>query len=99
MMTDNNNYNYKNDTNEEKEEDGEEKEEEEGQEEEEDWKKFIWGYKGETEKYLGAAVVQWNHARFGVRGISKRTGSNPVHGPSVGWASSLGGNGFLASGL
>ncbi|MPC88102.1 hypothetical protein E2C01_082994 [Portunus trituberculatus] len=30
-----------------------------------------------------AAVVQWNHACFGVRGISKRTGSNPVHGPSV----------------
>ncbi|MPC40970.1 hypothetical protein E2C01_034549 [Portunus trituberculatus] len=38
----------------------------------------------------GAAVVQWNHACFGVRGVSKRTGSNPVHGPSVGWASSLG---------
>ncbi|MPC92926.1 hypothetical protein E2C01_088039 [Portunus trituberculatus] len=36
-----------------------------------------------------AAVVQWNHARFGVQGVSKRTGSNPVHGPSVGWASSL----------
>ncbi|MPC15818.1 Microtubule-associated protein tau [Portunus trituberculatus] len=36
------------------------------------------------------AVVQWNHACFGVRGISRRTGSNPVHGPSVGWASSLG---------
>ncbi|MPC89459.1 hypothetical protein E2C01_084409 [Portunus trituberculatus] len=28
-------------------------------------------------------VVQWNHACFGVRGVSKRTGSNPVHGPSV----------------
>ncbi|MPC92039.1 putative peptidase C1-like protein F26E4.3 [Portunus trituberculatus] len=27
-----------------------------------------------------AAVVQWNHACFGV---SKRTGSNPVHGPSA----------------
>ncbi|MPD02919.1 hypothetical protein E2C01_098528 [Portunus trituberculatus] len=39
---------------------------------------------------LWAAVVQWNHACFGVREISKRTGSNPVHGPSVGWASSLG---------
>ncbi|MPD04942.1 hypothetical protein E2C01_100656 [Portunus trituberculatus] len=26
-------------------------------------------------------VVQWNHARFGVRGVSKRTGSNPVHVP------------------
>ncbi|MPC53613.1 hypothetical protein E2C01_047514 [Portunus trituberculatus] len=35
------------------------------------------------------AVVQWNHACFGVRGVSKDTGSNPVHGPSVGWASSL----------
>ncbi|MPC37629.1 hypothetical protein E2C01_031118 [Portunus trituberculatus] len=32
----------------------------------------------------GAAVVQWNHARFGVRGVSKRTGSNPVHDLSVG---------------
>ncbi|MPC07788.1 hypothetical protein E2C01_000355 [Portunus trituberculatus] len=31
----------------------------------------------------GAAVVQWNHACFGVRGVSKRTSSNPVHGPSV----------------
>ncbi|MPC10235.1 hypothetical protein E2C01_002868 [Portunus trituberculatus] len=29
------------------------------------------------------AVVQWNHACFAVRGVSKRTGSNPVHGPSV----------------
>ncbi|MPC67105.1 hypothetical protein E2C01_061270 [Portunus trituberculatus] len=37
-----------------------------------------------------AAVVQWNHAYFGVRGVSKRTGSNPIHSPSVGWASSLG---------
>ncbi|MPC73946.1 hypothetical protein E2C01_068289 [Portunus trituberculatus] len=36
-----------------------------------------------------AAVVQWNHAHFGVRGFSKRTGSNPVHCRSVGWASSL----------
>ncbi|MPC59690.1 hypothetical protein E2C01_053716 [Portunus trituberculatus] len=36
------------------------------------------------------AVVQWNHARFGLRGVSKCTGSNPVHGPSVGRASSLG---------
>ncbi|MPC49197.1 hypothetical protein E2C01_042993 [Portunus trituberculatus] len=34
--------------------------------------------------------IQWNHARFGLRGVSKRTGSNPVHGPSVGWDSSLG---------
>ncbi|MPC42798.1 hypothetical protein E2C01_036429 [Portunus trituberculatus] len=32
---------------------------------------------------LYEAVVQWNHARFGVREVSKRTGSNPVHGPSV----------------
>ncbi|MPC38625.1 hypothetical protein E2C01_032136 [Portunus trituberculatus] len=31
----------------------------------------------------GAAVVQWNHACFGVRGVSKRTGSNSVHGPSI----------------
>ncbi|MPC53318.1 hypothetical protein E2C01_047207 [Portunus trituberculatus] len=38
----------------------------------------------------GAAVVQWNHARFGVQGVSKRTGSNPVQGPSVGWSSSFG---------
>ncbi|MPC36953.1 hypothetical protein E2C01_030425 [Portunus trituberculatus] len=37
-----------------------------------------------------AAVVQWNHACSGVRGVSKRTGSSPVHSPSVGWASSLG---------
>ncbi|MPC30058.1 hypothetical protein E2C01_023314 [Portunus trituberculatus] len=29
------------------------------------------------------AVVQWNHACFGVRGVSKRTGLNPVHGPTV----------------
>ncbi|MPC28309.1 3-hydroxy-3-methylglutaryl-coenzyme A reductase [Portunus trituberculatus] len=29
-------------------------------------------------------MVQWNHACFGVRGVSKCTGSNPVHGPSVG---------------
>ncbi|MPC44439.1 hypothetical protein E2C01_038112 [Portunus trituberculatus] len=28
-------------------------------------------------------MVQRNHACFGVRGVSKRTGSNPVHGPSV----------------
>ncbi|MPC46879.1 hypothetical protein E2C01_040609 [Portunus trituberculatus] len=27
---------------------------------------------------------QWNHACFGVRGVSKRTSSNLVHGPSVG---------------
>ncbi|MPC88257.1 hypothetical protein E2C01_083157 [Portunus trituberculatus] len=26
---------------------------------------------------------QWNHVCFGVREVSKRTGSNPVHGPSV----------------
>ncbi|MPC43169.1 hypothetical protein E2C01_036806 [Portunus trituberculatus] len=31
----------------------------------------------------------WNHACFGVRGVSKRTGSNPVHGLSVGWAFSF----------
>ncbi|MPC70097.1 hypothetical protein E2C01_064335 [Portunus trituberculatus] len=37
-----------------------------------------------------AAVVQWNHACFVVRGVSKRMGSNPVLGLSVGWASSLG---------
>ncbi|MPC90880.1 hypothetical protein E2C01_085885 [Portunus trituberculatus] len=34
-------------------------------------------------------MVQWNHACFGVRGVSKGTGSNPVHGPSVGWPSLL----------
>ncbi|MPC63591.1 hypothetical protein E2C01_057691 [Portunus trituberculatus] len=27
-------------------------------------------------------LVQWNHACFGVRGVSKRTSSNPVHDPS-----------------
>ncbi|MPC90986.1 hypothetical protein E2C01_085994 [Portunus trituberculatus] len=37
-----------------------------------------------------SAVVQWNHACFGILEVSKRTGSNPVHGLSVGWASSLG---------
>ncbi|MPD00984.1 hypothetical protein E2C01_096494 [Portunus trituberculatus] len=37
-----------------------------------------------------AAVVQWNYVYFGIRVVSKPTGSNPVHGPSVGWASSLG---------
>ncbi|MPC47093.1 hypothetical protein E2C01_040828 [Portunus trituberculatus] len=36
----------------------------------------------------GFAMVQWNHACFGVRGTSKRTGSNPVHGPSVDLSSS-----------
>ncbi|MPC92543.1 hypothetical protein E2C01_087636 [Portunus trituberculatus] len=41
-------------------------------------------------EYTLAAVVQWNHACFGVREVSKRTGSNPVHGPSVSWTSSLG---------
>ncbi|MPC47283.1 hypothetical protein E2C01_041025 [Portunus trituberculatus] len=30
-----------------------------------------------------AAVIQWNHACSGVQGVSKLTGSNPVHGPSV----------------
>ncbi|MPD00873.1 hypothetical protein E2C01_096379 [Portunus trituberculatus] len=34
-------------------------------------------------------MVQWNHACFGVRGVSKRTGSNSVHGTSAGWAPSL----------
>ncbi|MPC49030.1 hypothetical protein E2C01_042818 [Portunus trituberculatus] len=33
-------------------------------------------------EHLKAAVIQWN--RFGVRGVSKRTGSNSVHGPIVG---------------
>ncbi|MPC74721.1 hypothetical protein E2C01_069095 [Portunus trituberculatus] len=41
-------------------------------------------------RLIGAAVVQWNHVCFGVRVVSKRTGSNPVHGPSVGWDFSLG---------
>ncbi|MPC91692.1 hypothetical protein E2C01_086747 [Portunus trituberculatus] len=36
------------------------------------------------------AVIQWTHARFVVRGISKRTGSNPGHGRNVGWAFFLG---------
>ncbi|MPC37666.1 hypothetical protein E2C01_031153 [Portunus trituberculatus] len=40
--------------------------------------------------HKGAIVLQWNHACFGVRGVSKLTGSNPVHGPSIGWVSSLG---------
>ncbi|MPC54785.1 Protein white [Portunus trituberculatus] len=34
-------------------------------------------------------MVQRNHACFGVQGVSKRAGSNPVPS-SVGWASSLG---------
>ncbi|MPC77122.1 hypothetical protein E2C01_071567 [Portunus trituberculatus] len=38
---------------------------------------------------IGAGAVQWNHACFGVRGVFKRTGSNPFHGLSVGRASSL----------
>ncbi|MPC23235.1 hypothetical protein E2C01_016274 [Portunus trituberculatus] len=33
--------------------------------------------------WIRAAMVQWNHACFGVRGVSKCTGSNPVHGLSV----------------
>ncbi|MPC40696.1 hypothetical protein E2C01_034261 [Portunus trituberculatus] len=40
--------------------------------------------------YTKESVRKWNHERFGVRRVSKRTGSNPVHGPSVGCASSLG---------
>ncbi|MPC07782.1 hypothetical protein E2C01_000349 [Portunus trituberculatus] len=43
---------------------------------------------------IGAAVVHWNHAYFGVRGVSKRTGSNPVHGLSVGWGLPHSGQGF-----
>ncbi|MPC62188.1 hypothetical protein E2C01_056271 [Portunus trituberculatus] len=31
-----------------------------------------------------SGTVHWNHARFGVRGVSKRTGSNTGHGPSWG---------------
>ena len=34
--------------------------------------------------------LQWDRVRFVGRGVSKRAGSNPVHGPSVGWASLLG---------
>ncbi|MPC26242.1 hypothetical protein E2C01_019378 [Portunus trituberculatus] len=45
---------------------------------------------GEPGKDTESAVVQWNHACFGVRWVSKRTDSNPVHGLSVGWGSSLG---------
>ncbi|MPC63567.1 hypothetical protein E2C01_057666 [Portunus trituberculatus] len=40
--------------------------------------------------YQSHNSFQWNHACFGIRGVSKRTGSNPIHSPSVGWASSLG---------
>ncbi|MPC17887.1 hypothetical protein E2C01_010756 [Portunus trituberculatus] len=29
---------------------------------------------------LNTHTDKWNHARFGVRGVSKRTGSNPVGG-------------------
>ncbi|MPC07667.1 hypothetical protein E2C01_000231 [Portunus trituberculatus] len=32
---------------------------------------------------LGAALVQWIRACFGIRGVSERTGSNPVYGLSV----------------
>ncbi|MPC18147.1 hypothetical protein E2C01_011022 [Portunus trituberculatus] len=32
---------------------------------------------------FAAAVVQWSHACFGVCGVSKRIGSNPVHSPSL----------------
>ncbi|MPC51199.1 hypothetical protein E2C01_045040 [Portunus trituberculatus] len=32
----------------------------------------------------------WIRACFGIRGVSKHTGSNPVYGLSVGWASTLG---------
>ncbi|MPC40632.1 putative cytochrome P450 12a5, mitochondrial [Portunus trituberculatus] len=45
------------------------------------------------QKCITAAVVQWNHVCFGVREVSKRMDSNPVHGPSEGWASSLGATG------
>ncbi|MPC15718.1 hypothetical protein E2C01_008516 [Portunus trituberculatus] len=46
----------------------------------------------------GTAMVQWNHVCFGVRGVSKRTSSNPLHGLSVGWLGFLTrGNGFLLS--
>ncbi|MPC38464.1 hypothetical protein E2C01_031971 [Portunus trituberculatus] len=31
----------------------------------------------------GNYSFEWNHVCFGVRGVSKRMGSNPVHGPSV----------------
>ncbi|MPC59218.1 hypothetical protein E2C01_053236 [Portunus trituberculatus] len=44
----------------------------------------------ETAQLPFYSTVQWNHACFGIRGVSKRTGSNSVHGPIVGWASSLG---------
>ncbi|MPC24018.1 hypothetical protein E2C01_017088 [Portunus trituberculatus] len=30
-------------------------------------------------RHTGAAVVQWIRACFGIRGVSKRTGSNPVY--------------------
>ncbi|MPC77398.1 hypothetical protein E2C01_071850 [Portunus trituberculatus] len=50
---------------------------------------FSWKYahEGNVSRRMFTAVVQWNHACYMVRGVSKRTGSNPVHGPSVGhWA-------------
>ncbi|MPC72069.1 hypothetical protein E2C01_066362 [Portunus trituberculatus] len=33
-------------------------------------------------KITSTTYGQWNHACFGIRGVSKRTGSNPVHSPS-----------------
>ncbi|MPC83294.1 hypothetical protein E2C01_078001 [Portunus trituberculatus] len=49
--------------------------------------------------YLCLQLVYVEFSQFGVRGISKRTGSNPVHGPSIGWAFLIRGSGFLAGGL
>ncbi|MPC90193.1 Two pore potassium channel protein sup-9 [Portunus trituberculatus] len=40
--------------------------------------------------YIDSGQLTASTHCFGVRGVSKRTGSNPVHSPSVGWASSLG---------
>ncbi|MPC44434.1 Solute carrier family 22 member 20 [Portunus trituberculatus] len=42
---------------------------------------------------------KWNHACFGILEVSKRTGSNPVHGLSVRLGFLTRGNGFLAGGL
>ncbi|MPC35889.1 hypothetical protein E2C01_029326 [Portunus trituberculatus] len=44
----------------------------------------------ETRTYMGPPWYSGTMHALGVRGVSKRVGSNPVHGPSVGWASSLG---------
>ncbi|MPC56682.1 hypothetical protein E2C01_050647 [Portunus trituberculatus] len=39
-------------------------------------------YKCSEKNRRGTVVVQWNPVCFGLRGVSKHTGSYPVHGPS-----------------